>query len=114
MDDVSGFPESHVTCDVPELVIDTLEMIKIEHEQRNRCFGALRPSDLILQHGVKGDMVEQAGETITRRQMVHGLLMLFNQLAYFTRQRSEEHTSELQSQSNLVCRLLLEKKRTTT
>src|SRR5256886_836625 len=27
------------------------------------------------------------------------------------RSRSEEHTSELQSQSNLVCRLLLEKKR---
>src|SRR2546427_4921531 len=27
-----------------------------------------------------------------------------------TRGRSEEHTSELQSQSNLVCRLLLEKK----
>src|SRR2546430_11385475 len=26
------------------------------------------------------------------------------------KQRSEEHTSELQSQSNLVCRLLLEKK----
>src|SRR2546427_8008996 len=28
--------------------------------------------------------------------------------------RSEEHTSELQSQSNLVCRLLLEKKKKTT
>src|SRR2546430_12396166 len=28
-------------------------------------------------------------------------------------ERSEEHTSELQSQSNLVCRLLLEKKKTT-
>src|SRR2546430_15394186 len=28
--------------------------------------------------------------------------------------RSEEHTSELQSQSNLVCRLLLEKKKNTT
>src|SRR2546430_10126474 len=27
------------------------------------------------------------------------------------RSRSEEHTSELQSQSNLVCRLLLEKKK---
>src|SRR2546430_4873119 len=26
-------------------------------------------------------------------------------------QRSEEHTSELQSQSNIVCRLLLEKKK---
>src|SRR5688572_31053707 len=28
-----------------------------------------------------------------------------------SRKRSEEHTSELQSQSNLVCRLLLEKKK---
>src|SRR2546430_9070341 len=31
-------------------------------------------------------------------------------LRWFT-PRSEEHTSELQSQSNLVCRLLLEKKK---
>src|SRR5688572_32167925 len=30
----------------------------------------------------------------------------------FALARSEEHTSELQSQSNLVCRLLLEKKKT--
>src|SRR5688572_31526909 len=30
------------------------------------------------------------------------------------RLRSEEHTSELQSQSNLVCRLLLEKKKKKT
>src|SRR2546430_10270771 len=29
-------------------------------------------------------------------------------------ERSEEHTSELQSQSNLVCRLLLEKKKNMT
>src|SRR2546430_7718127 len=29
-------------------------------------------------------------------------------------ERSEEHTSELQSQSNLVCRLLLEKKKNVT
>src|SRR2546430_7155796 len=29
-------------------------------------------------------------------------------------ERSEEHTSELQSQSNLVCRLLLEKKKQKT
>src|SRR2546430_10187158 len=35
----------------------------------------------------------------------------FNQrIARETAPRSEEHTSELQSQSNLVCRLLLEKK----
>src|SRR2546430_12586504 len=35
------------------------------------------------------------------RQLVHGIEL----------RRSEEHTSELQSQSNLVCRLLLEKKK---
>src|SRR2546427_4711656 len=31
--------------------------------------------------------------------------------AFLRKHRSEEHTSELQSQSNLVCRLLLEKKK---
>src|SRR2546427_2024746 len=31
----------------------------------------------------------------------------------YVKVRSEEHTSELQSQSNLVCRLLLEKKKKT-
>src|SRR2546430_12085006 len=34
------------------------------------------------------------------------------ELSARVRTRSEEHTSELQSQSNLVCRLLLEKKKT--
>src|SRR2546430_9125145 len=33
----------------------------------------------------------------------HGILLISDEV------RSEEHTSELQSQSNLVCRLLLEK-----
>src|SRR5690554_7607086 len=33
--------------------------------------------------------------------------------ANFTQDRSEEHTSELQSRPHLVCRLLLEKKKTT-
>src|SRR2546427_6084746 len=36
-----------------------------------------------------------------------------DQLLARRRARSEEHTSELQSQSNLVCRLLLEKKKKT-
>src|SRR2546427_6897953 len=34
-----------------------------------------------------------------------------NWFATYAVLRSEEHTSELQSQSNLVCRLLLEKKK---
>src|SRR5688572_6675859 len=41
---------------------------------------------------------EQAGREVALRQLQHVALSL------------EEHTSELQSQSNLVCRLLLEKK----
>src|SRR2546430_6327831 len=47
-------------------------------------------------------------------------LCRFDRLRYFGASsriasvlRSEEHTSELQSQSNLVCRLLLEKKQST-
>src|SRR2546427_6072046 len=44
----------------------------------------------------------------------HGLMRpevfdVFKQVDHIV--RSEEHTSELQSQSNLVCRLLLEKKK---
>src|SRR6266567_1196921 len=38
----------------------------------------------------------------------YGLIFVLS--LYFQQVRSEEHTSELQSQSNLVCRLLLEKK----
>src|SRR2546430_11258974 len=42
-----------------------------------------------------------------RRLRVHDVLQRLDA------HRSEEHTSELQSQSNLVCRLLLEKKKIT-
>src|SRR2546430_17642666 len=45
------------------------------------------------------------GESALRHRRSHGR-------GYCIRvSRSEEHTSELQSQSNLVCRLLLEKKK---
>src|SRR5437762_8283865 len=43
-------------------------------------------------------------------QLMHAARNLFNWHAKFGRQRSEEHTSELQSPMYLVCRLLLEKK----
>src|SRR2546427_8819213 len=45
-------------------------------------------------------------EGMDRDQGVHAL-----ELRAGRKHRSEEHTSELQSQSNLVCRLLLEKKK---
>src|SRR2546430_11476256 len=46
-----------------------------------------------------------------RRDVAHGLICDASVALSFDGTRSEEHTSELQSQSNLVCRLLLEKKK---
>src|SRR2546428_5362115 len=40
------------------------------------------------------------------------IVCLFKVIALASLHRSEEHTSELQSRSDLVCRLLLEKKNT--
>src|SRR2546428_5008778 len=45
-----------------------------------------------------------------RRKAAHGRPVLPNDLVEPRLRRSEEHTSELQSRSDLVCRLLLEKK----
>src|SRR5688572_32839889 len=58
----------------------------------------------VLHHDVLTTAVERAGIEHSR----HVLALELRRQARFT--RSEEHTSELQSQSNLVCRLLLEKK----
>src|SRR5260370_26860567 len=47
----------------------------------------------------------------SRSAAVFGLARSLCAPSYFTEPRSEEHTSELQSHLNLVCRLLLEKKK---
>src|SRR2546427_8848967 len=61
---------------------------------RNRVARAAAQLALVLDRRAEGSQVR------ARRQSRRNRL------------RSEEHTSELQSQSNLVCRLLLEKKKT--
>src|SRR2546430_11417998 len=50
-----------------------------------------------------GAAAPEAPRTVVRR--------VADRLSALGYERSEEHTSELQSQSNLVCRLLLEKKK---
>src|SRR5256886_10252334 len=60
-------------------------------------------------------MIEEIGGTISTVQREADEVAAFaEELAASAEElhatRSEEHTSELQSQSNLVCRLLLEKK----
>src|SRR3712207_8864255 len=69
-----------------------------------------------------GESTEQLGEELRAAHRA-GLLDVeyvervpydaydFGQALRFPRQRSEEHTSELQSRQYLVCRLLLEKKK---
>src|SRR2546430_17710541 len=67
-------------------------------------------------HSTGGSSMAQAGINVgpfdARARQVAGALAIIGGLTaldgFF---RSEEHTSELQSQSNLVCRLLLEKKK---
>src|SRR2546427_7560764 len=66
----------------------------------------------LLARGVGGGADEEVAvhlalgrERAQARRLGHGGVL---------RRRSEEHTSELQSQSNLVCRLLLEKKKDST
>src|SRR5207244_13448716 len=51
------------------------------------------------------------GEHSQRHRVVRGNIGAGRQLALCNFQRSEEHTSELQSPDHLVCRLLLEKKK---
>src|SRR2546422_6912963 len=46
------------------------------------------------------------------RQLLHDVLVADGEGVLPVERRSEEHTSELQSRLHLVCRLLLEKKKT--
>src|SRR2546430_11099105 len=59
-------------------------------------------------------LVEAAGATAVEITQLAGIangLKQSGRIGLHADGRSEEHTSELQSQSNLVCRLLLEKKK---
>src|SRR2546427_5441101 len=71
----------------------------------------------IIEHGVAPAGQHDAAAVDTRHALAigHGPVLqasfggqVLRGMRYI---RSEEHTSELQSQSNLVCRLLLEKKK---
>src|SRR2546430_10642142 len=63
-----------------------------------------------------GERLDAAGDRVlllhdARKLLADHVLDLLDHLGAGLSHRSEEHTSELQSQSNLVCRLLLEKKK---
>src|SRR6266511_4974887 len=55
--------------------------------------------------------VEHAGSSSVPGLIAKPIIDIVLAVADSTDERSEEHTSELQSRENLVCRLLLEKKK---
>src|SRR2546427_4860315 len=67
-------------------------------------------SPVIMGHENIGT-IAKAGREFTRRKGFKEGDLAFVEHYVMCGKRSEEHTSELQSQSNLVCRLLLEKKK---
>src|SRR5437762_6003363 len=81
-------------------------------------FPTRRSSDLVLEYGRAVQRVQDLDYGLTADRLrleaadVSGPDAKHAD-APFTKERSEEHTSELQSPMYLVCRLLLEKKKTT-
>src|SRR2546430_12732729 len=78
----------------------------------------LFPYTTLFRSSVLGTMIVIQGAAALEVALLEGVHpfapALLKPLAAAALLRSEEHTSELQSQSNLVCRLLLEKKKSGT
>src|SRR2546430_12819730 len=70
---------------------------------------AVRPWEFLPVTGMRAGLL--GDESGRMEAWVYPLKILREFHLKFHTERSEEHTSELQSQSNLVCRLLLEKKK---
>src|SRR2546421_1588322 len=81
----------------------------IRRPPRSTLFPTRRSSDLLV--GVlREHQARLAGINALRLRGRHRVIGLHPDAGL---ERSEEHTSELQSRSDLVCRLLLEKKKNT-
>src|SRR2546430_1899098 len=110
----------------PALRLDLLRLVTqlgrrgglVEHEQPGFLGeGPREPDTLVLAPGQRPQQtVRQIRRVARQERPLDGRAVLRahaaqeGEVRVATEQRSEEHTSELQSQSNLVCRLLLEKK----
>src|SRR5438034_7810748 len=97
-------------CDHFSLVLSSIVSPRVSHSfptRRSSDLGSCRTES----NGTgPRSTIPPPGAVITwkrRKAMSHGP----ESTAALRRKRSEEHTSELQSHSDLVCRLLLEKKK---
>src|SRR2546421_2472204 len=80
-----------------------------EEQAKMRTAGRLAAEvlDMIAEHVVPGVTTEELD------RLCHDYIVNVQRSVPANLNRSEEHTSELQSRSDLVCRLLLEKKKQT-
>src|SRR2546426_3832264 len=78
------------------------------YEDHNDTFRLLRES---IRRYVEKEIVPKAPPWEEQGFVPREVLQEMGRLGYLGLRRSEEHTSELQSPCNLVCRLLLEKKK---
>src|SRR5437868_12790745 len=91
------------SCATGYLCVPTLFVYSAGAHRDLHSFPTRRSSDL-NQH-----FAHRTGNIDFRRSVA--IAPLRKHFLEFTEQRSEEHTSELQSRFDLVCRLLLEKKK---
>src|SRR2546430_12316975 len=94
------------TCALPISTAQS-QLFALDARDGRSCAGFGRSGMVDLKAGLRIPPFEPGAYSMTSPPVVvNGLVITGSSIA-----RSEEHTSELQSQSNLVCRLLLEKKK---
>src|SRR5690606_30610262 len=97
-----------VTGIMPQGIVDPFETVQIKEHQGCRLATSAAATNHVIQPIPEQLPVGESGQRIVESQPVQ---LRLGRLELGKIPRSEEHTSELQSRENLVCRLLLEKKK---
>src|SRR2546430_13368400 len=116
MDDFPAFPKNTVWEDTQSgSGRDKVYVVQTAPKAVERCIlMTTDPGDLVLDPTCGSGTTAYVGEEWGRRWIpidTSRVALALARTRLMSARRSEEHTSELQSQSNLVCRLLLEKKK---
>src|SRR5438067_13584803 len=105
---IADTPEMPRTIEATGIAVDQIEQLLIKTLYQGEAIGTAVADRMRLTFGILEPLIERA--RAERLMEVRGARALDERLEDAER-RSEEHTSELQSRFDLVCRLLLEKKK---